>query len=60
MNGCPIEGIASAELYDSAAVHDANPMTHMPHDTKIVTDKYVRHVAFLLQIQHEVENLRLD
>ena len=60
MNGSPIESVTSSNLHNSATVHDADSMTHISHYTKVVTDKYICHVAFLLQVQHEVENLRLD
>ena len=49
-----------APLDDLAAIHDADPVGHLPHDAEIVGDEQHRHVELGLELEQEVEDLRLD
>ena len=49
-----------APLDDLAIVHDADPVGHLAHDAEIVGDQQHRHVELGLELEQEVEDLRLD
>ena len=49
-----------AALDDLAVVHDAHPVGHLAHDAEIVGDEQHRHVELGLELEQQVEDLRLD
>ena len=49
-----------APLDDLAIGHDADPVGHLPHDAEIVGDEQHRHVELGLELEQQVEDLRLD
>jgi hypothetical protein len=49
-----------AALNDLAVVHDAHPVGHLAHDAEIVRDQQHRHVELVLELEQQVEDLRLD
>ena len=49
-----------APLDDLAVVHHADPVGHLAHDAEIVGDEQHRHVELGLELEQELEDLRLD
>ena len=49
-----------AALDDLAIVHDADPVGHLAHDAEIVGDQQHGHVELGLELEQQVEDLRLD
>ena len=49
-----------AALDDLAVIHDADPVGHLAHDAEIVGDQQHRHVELVLELEQQVEDLRLD
>ncbi len=49
-----------APLDDLAVVHDADPVGHLAHDAEIVGDEQHGHVELGLELEQEIEDLRLD
>ena len=54
------ERLVIREFNQSTEIHDANNVGHVVYDCKIVTDEQVGQAKFILQIFHQVENLRLN
>ena len=48
------------ELHDLANVHHRDPVADAPNDAQIVRHKQVGESQALLQLQQQVQNLRLD
>ena len=49
-----------APLDDLAIVHHAHPVGHLAHDAEIVGDQQHRHVELVLELEQQIEDLRLD
>ncbi|KAG1531067.1 hypothetical protein G6F50_016918 [Rhizopus delemar] len=47
-------------LDDPAQVHHRHAVGHVAHDRQVVADEHVRQAEFLLQVAHQVQDLRLD
>ena len=60
MTGSVEDVVRSSSLADTAAVHDNNLVAHGRDDTEVVRNKNDRHAELLLQIFHQLENLRLN
>ena len=54
------ERVGVADLDQSAEIHHPDPGRHEPHHRQIVGDQQIGEAEPLLQIAHEIENLRLD
>ena len=52
--------VAPALLDDLAGVHDRDSSAHLGDHAEIVGDQQHRHADLLLQLAHQLENLRLD
>ena len=52
--------VRRAALDDLAVIHHAYPVGHLAHDAEIVGDEQHRHVEFGLELEQQVEDLRLD
>ena len=52
--------LRAACLDDLAIGHDADPVGHLAHDAEIVGDEQHGHVELGLELQQELEDLRLD
>ncbi|KAG1246263.1 hypothetical protein G6F65_020780 [Rhizopus arrhizus] len=46
-------------LDDPAQVHHRHAVGHVAHDRQVVADEHVRQAEFLLQVAHQVQDLRL-
>ncbi|CUJ82633.1 Uncharacterised protein [Achromobacter sp. 2789STDY5608615] len=46
-------------LHDPAQVHHCHPVRHVAHHRQIVADEHIRQPELLLQIAHQVQDLRL-
>jgi hypothetical protein len=49
-----------ADLDQPAEIHHADPRRHEAHDRQIVGDQEIGQPEPILQVAHQVENLRLD
>src|SRR5205823_2341957 len=47
------------DLDDAAEIHHADPVRHVPHYREIVADEEVGEAELVLQVAHQIENLRL-
>src|SRR5690606_19806238 len=47
------------DLADAAKIHDADPIRNMIDDRKVVADKKIGEAKLILQLRHQVEDLRL-
>jgi hypothetical protein len=54
------EGVALRQLDDLAGVHHRDAVRHLRHDRQVVRDEEQRHAALLLQLEEQLEDLRLD
>ena len=56
-----VEDVVAAALFDDLArVHDDDVIGHIGHDTQVVGDHDDGHAELLLQLLHQLQNLRLD
>jgi hypothetical protein len=56
----PEESAALRQLDDLSGVHHRDPVRHLCHDGQVVRDEEQRHAALLLQLEQQLEDLRLD
>jgi hypothetical protein len=47
-------------LYDMSQVHDGNALRNMAHYREVVSDEYIRQPKFVLQVLHQIDDLRLN
>jgi hypothetical protein len=55
-----VDGVGRADLYQLAEVHDADHVGHVPDDGQVVRDEQIRQAVIALQVEHQVQDLRLD
>ena len=60
MHGVLKDGAARTQLDNLAEVHHADPVSDPLHHGEVVADEKVRQAHLLLQIHHQVDDLRLD
>ena len=48
------------DLDDTAEIHHADPRRHVADNGQIVRDEEIRQAELVLQITHEIQDLRLD
>src|SRR5579884_768757 len=60
MQGVPVQILAIGNLDDAPQVHHCHAVADVAYDAEIVGDEEIRELEFLLQLFHEVEDLRLD
>jgi hypothetical protein len=53
------ESCARRNFDDLSEIHDRNPMADVLDDTKIMGDKKVTQAKLILEVHHEVDDLRL-
>ena len=54
------QGLAGRHLAQPALAHDSDVVGDVIDDGQVVGDEQVRQLQFLLQVPHQIENLRLD
>ena len=52
--------IARRDLHNASEIHDGDAMADVLHDGEIVRDEKVGNAEFLLQVDHQVDHLRLN
>jgi hypothetical protein len=55
-----VEIVRGRELHDLPQVHHRDPVRDVPDDREVVRDEEVRELEVLLQLLHQVDDLRLD
>ena len=49
-----------SHLHDPAQIHDSDAARHMPHDGEIMAYEKVGKTEAILEVAHQIEDLRLD
>ena len=52
--------VTGTGLHDTAGIHDCNTVTHARHDTQVMGDHDDRHAQLVLQLHHQLQDLRLN
>ena len=60
MQGAVADRVARPDLHDLAEVHHRHPVADVAHDREVVRDEKERQLELLLQVLHQVDDLRLD